>query len=631
MSNNSGVILKKQLGLDKFKYVQVARILVSNVKIYFVFMDSRHSNTPLTSMMLFRNPMPSMIFTYPFQSKPQIGPAMDIEQFNGMIENSLFLVVDISGRMGDDNLRTKVIENINLKESYSFIYLKSLKELTLPDIKNSVLLQRNKDFLKQRRDNGETGTYLKTIEWNEEDDTILLTFDITPTYEKSVDNYTPELQKYIDNKYIGQIQFLDVSKYIGNKKTYNEFSPSDQGKLVLDLMQNSEVKIWISDPSWWLQGSYEVFSELDASLYDYKGPKKTGKWDSIYGEEIHGTKHLGELLYIIKNLYSDIAKALRLQINESVLKESLKFDLNKTGRKDYDELLNNKDFKTRIVYMSPEDFLYKVDYKRYIINWDNVERIKNSINSNTIFPTPTIIWGSGGDQNKSSWHDGTHRVLALKALGIKEIPVIEIWDKDYLITKKIFKESKLKENGGSYGCVMLNLEHEKDYRIMSLKNDIPIESVYSHKPLNIIDNYAFNDKYEDLGYENKPHVTVFYGLENDSDLFIIKKFVNDNYPQPFILKTLKIDIFEGVEKGECDCLVIKCIPPKELLDINQWIKQMFPHKQTYNEYIPHITLAYIKKGTCREFKDKPLDMEFQVNTKDFIYSGHDKVLMEKTI
>lgn len=207
---------------------------------------------------------------------------------------------------------------------------------------------------------------------------------------------------------------------------------------------------------------------------------------------------------------------------------------------------------------------------------------------------------------------------------------------EFLKSNKTAKEF-LKENGGSKGCVMLDLGNGDRVELYDLRLSIPIENIYSHKPINILTNIhdqiigGSNSEQEDLGYEQEEHCTVFYGLNNDSDLFIIKRFVNDNYPQPFILKTSHLHIFENVEEGECDCLVLKCQPCKELEMINQWIKQMFPNTQTYNEYVPHITLAYIKKGTCKEFLNKSINIEFQCSVKDFIYSGHDKVLMEEII
>ena len=197
------------------------------------------------------------------------------------------------------------------------------------------------------------------------------------------------------------------------------------------------------------------------------------------------------------------------------------------------------------------------------------------------------------------------------------------------------KVKQLKENGGSKSCVMLDLQQEKNYQLYWLKQKIPIENIYSHKPILTMENRSMefpivgaNSPNEDLGYEEKEHCTVFYGLNDDADLFKIKKYCLENYPNSFTLQTDYIHIFENVEKGECDCVIIKCKPCKELIEINKYIKENFSNTQTYNDYIPHITLAYIKKGTCRDLLNISIDILFRVSVNDFIYSGHDKVLME---
>jgi hypothetical protein len=207
--------------------------------------------------------------------------------------------------------------------------------------------------------------------------------------------------------------------------------------------------------------------------------------------------------------------------------------------------------------------------------------------------------------------------------------------------KEFLNEQQLKENGGSKGCVMLDLQLEKDYQLYWLKQNIPIENIYSHKPIltyelnseseNKYIKVAYNSPNEDLGYEHKEHCTVFYGLLNDGDLFKIKKYCMENYPQSFTLQTDYLHIFENVEHEECDCLVIKCKPCKELIEINSYIKNNFENSQTYNDYVPHITLAYIKKGTCGDLLGIPVDILFRVSIDNFVYSGHDKVLMENKL
>lgn len=196
---------------------------------------------------------------------------------------------------------------------------------------------------------------------------------------------------------------------------------------------------------------------------------------------------------------------------------------------------------------------------------------------------------------------------------------------------------KLIENGGKYACVMagINIDlNEREDPLFELRRQVPEENIFSHFPLKhwyvLGDNKPFaitNDKEqgEDLGYEEKPHITVAYGLENDEDLSKIKERLEWNYHSEeqisFFIKDGIIDIFENVENGECDCLIIKIQDvPQQLLDIRNWILDNYQNTQKFDEYKPHITIAYIKKGTCKEFVGRQVELNLTITPNDFIYS-----------
>jgi hypothetical protein len=429
-SNTTGLQLKKSLGLNNFKFVQITRVLATSAfRTYMIFFDSRFPNTPLTSGRILRNPMPSMVYLWPFRSKPMLTTPFAIEEFNGQLETSLFFVIDIAGYLGNPGLRTKVIEEVrdrdikdaytylcellrynnipdeyafsqkcnlakeqkiplnilefqgdqgrrpkassrldnpiivlhtgdnryiiidgnhrflqrknnnekyiqgiivdypnirksktrfgyvNFEESKNFIYTKNISQLqeglTIPDLRANSISSLNKKFLNVRRKEGESGSVLEGIKWDENKDSIFLTYNIAPTYSTEVTNYDPEGNEYLDNRYTAQIEFLNVSNYIGTKKDFLEFTPKEQGQLILQMINDAEVKLWSSDPSWRMQGSMENMTDLDASVYPYTGPKGKGIWNQRHGSEFHLSKHILEILNQIRFLYADIAKALR--------------------------------------------------------------------------------------------------------------------------------------------------------------------------------------------------------------------------------------------------------------------------------------------------------------------------------
>jgi hypothetical protein len=393
MNKTTGMILKQQLGLEKFKYVVMARCLETTYRVYLVFIDSRWPTTPLMSGRVFRKPMPSMIFIYPFKTQPSTTPIFNIEDFNGSLNQSLFFVVDISGNFGTPSLRTKFNEStsnenwqryinqpseaikngefywqdssndeihggkisyldpkdfivevncklhnkkcftanfrdsqndewwkeaqkvILINEFRNYIYSQNisnlLEGLTINDLKKNAISNLNKIYLSKRRKEGQSGSYLEEINWDEEKDTITLEWSIVPTYEKSVTNYSPTGDKYTANDYLAEVQFINVNKYLGTKKDYLEFTPKEQGQLVSDMLKNGEVKLWSSDPSFIFQGTMEAMDDLDASIYPLWSPKGKGIWNSRHGKEPHVTKHIAEILSVIFQNYSIIAKLLR--------------------------------------------------------------------------------------------------------------------------------------------------------------------------------------------------------------------------------------------------------------------------------------------------------------------------------
>lgn len=303
----TGTILKSKLGLDKLKYVVIVRALSISYRTYLVVFNTRLPNLPITQTMVYRGNMPSMIYTAPFTRRPSLGPIQNINDFNGTLDGSLFFVIDLAGYLGDSSQRTRVIEKVSYAKT-----LKNLIEgLTIPEIRSGAVSKRNKDWLRKRRQDGSTGSFLKEVNWVENEDSIYLVYHSKPTYETTVTNYSPSGNSYPDNHYIVQIQFLGVSRYLGSKDQFKLLSPKEQGDLILKMIDTAEVKLWSSDPSWIFQGSFEAFEKEDASIYPLWSPRGSGIWDSKHGLSPHITKHTVEVLETVKPNYQDIAIELR--------------------------------------------------------------------------------------------------------------------------------------------------------------------------------------------------------------------------------------------------------------------------------------------------------------------------------
>jgi hypothetical protein len=249
--------------------------------------------------------------------------------------------------------------------------------LSLSDLKQNAVSDLNKKFFAQRKKYGNPGSKLQSVTWNESNDTIGLTFFVNPTYDKNVTNYSPEGAEYKDNKYICEIEFQNVSNYLGDKDTFNSFTPKEQGALVLSFLDSCSCKLYSSDPSFLYQSSWEYLDQVDASLFPYKGPKGKDIWAARHtGTEIEGlhiTKHIEEVISIIKANYQEIAKQLRgengYRINNSTIKEQFS-----TGTKSNDTYYEV--YKNPTEYELKEIETYKTDkVVRAIIYENEVENI----------------------------------------------------------------------------------------------------------------------------------------------------------------------------------------------------------------------------------------------------------------
>lgn len=105
--------------------------------------------------------------------------------------------------------------------------------------------------------------------------------------------------------------------------------------------------------------------------------------------------------------------------------------------------------------------------------------------------------------------------------------------------------------------------------------------------------YGDND---DLGIEDQPHITVLYGfIDDETNLRELRRYLT---PLDYIKVSLEnITIFEtddyDVVKFDVAC--------DQLYSMNLKISKRFPHENDYDFYEPHMTIAYVKKGTGQKY------------------------------
>ena len=149
-----------------------------------------------------------------------------------------------------------------------------------------------------------------------------------------------------------------------------------------------------------------------------------------------------------------------------------------------------------------------------------------------------------------------------------------------------------------YGCLMLYVK-------------IPNWSEFTNQ---IQSSYLYEPQNERYGLETEPHITILYGIHKDvKDEDVLETFSGINEKE-FDLKLVGIDCFKN---KDYDVLKIN-VRSEKLNELNNIAKSL-PHTDTYPDYKPHLTIAYLKKGFGDMYSNKDFETS-AVNLDKIVYS-----------
>lgn len=166
-------------------------------------------------------------------------------------------------------------------------------------------------------------------------------------------------------------------------------------------------------------------------------------------------------------------------------------------------------------------------------------------------------------------------------------------------------------------------EHEFSTTHVLIPNNIA-KLILNWSNINVPEHDLYYDPDDgSLGREDEIHVTVKYGLHtNNPDE--IKKIVSGF--GPVTLKLGKMHLFKSSHN---DVLVIK-IESSDLKELNALISDNLEYTDSHPVYIPHLTIAYLKKGTGDKFSnsDRFEGDEAEIKEIEFVSKQSDATIIK---
>jgi 2'-5' RNA ligase superfamily len=155
----------------------------------------------------------------------------------------------------------------------------------------------------------------------------------------------------------------------------------------------------------------------------------------------------------------------------------------------------------------------------------------------------------------------------------------------------------------------------KKYEFSCLLIDFPptiSKEIMNWTEFNIKDEVLAGD-----GRENQIHATLIYGL-HDSDPWTSRFLLKD--VKPFEITLGKMGKFSAPDN---DVLKIDVEQTPELMTLREYLEGSLDNTQTHHEYRPHVTLAFVKSGSCDKFLGNDLFQDRKIIVNEISFCSKD--------
>lgn len=159
-----------------------------------------------------------------------------------------------------------------------------------------------------------------------------------------------------------------------------------------------------------------------------------------------------------------------------------------------------------------------------------------------------------------------------------------------------------KTNKNEFGCLMTVIKNDQAKSIVKFGRSL------------ISDDILYEDPEEEYGRDDEPHITSLYGFSKDLTNREVIGIIGESKQQSVTVNGLSM--FQG---EEYDVVKFDIDPSPWLIELNRKCKE-YPYINKFPEYHPHMTLAYVKKGSFPHTKTN-FNIDFIIDR--FKYSGMD--------
>jgi hypothetical protein len=329
MATETGIQLKKDLGLENLPKVYYARVIgLTAYKVYFVFFDSRRPLVNITGYEAYRKEFAPAV---PFKSgnrRLSLTNILRIEDFAGVTENSLFVRIDLSGRfqqMGgfEESAAPKkeAVDCVLDTRAKTRLLGILCEDMHVEDFKTdaavSAMTQKFRTQRKQLVGRENIAVRLAGFNFDQKQDWIQFMFRSASTPNTPAKrNANPQagfkLQANPNKVYTLLLQFDQFFTWM------LDTLPDGQAltlKDMKDAVRVCPVRFWSNSPAFHWQGTNYQLSQLDAAIYPTNIAPQFWNQSKYHGDNNLLDKHLMALLrylsFFLNNMTATANKNLQ--------------------------------------------------------------------------------------------------------------------------------------------------------------------------------------------------------------------------------------------------------------------------------------------------------------------------------